>query len=148
MLCIESNLPLKPDDLSGLVEKFLAYAQVKPTSIKAYRKGIKNLANFFNLQGINKPTRENLIAYREYLAENYSAATCNLYLTSAKLFLNFLFAEGILNGNPAEHVKGLKVDNSTHKKDSLSADMVKSVLATFDTSTVQGRSKDSRNCSR
>ena len=139
MLCIENNLPLKSDDLSGLVEKFLTFAQVKSASVKSYRKGIKNLANFFSLQGISQPTRENLIAYREYLAENYSAATCNLYLTSAKLFFNFLFVEGILKENPAEHLKGLKIDRSTHKKDALSSDMVKAILATFDTSTLQGK---------
>ena len=130
---------VKVQDLNNLADNFLAFAQVKPASVKAYRKGIRNLANFFNSQNIVTPTRDNLVAYREHLAEKYSAATCNLYLTSAKLFFNFLSIEGYIAKNPAEHLKGLKIDNSTHKKDALSADMVKSVLATFDTSTIQGK---------
>ena len=126
-------------DLINLADKFLTFAQVKSASVKSYKKGIRNLANFFNLYHFSIPTRESLIAYRDYLAKTYSASTCNLYLTSAKLFFNFLTVEGFISKNPAEHLKGLKIDRSTHKKDSLSADMVKSVLATFDTSTLQGK---------
>ena len=85
---------VKVQDLNNLADNFLAFAQVKPASVKAYRKGIRNLANFFISQNITTPTRDNLVAYREYLAEKYSAATCNLYLTSAKLFFNFLSIEG------------------------------------------------------
>lgn len=130
---------IKVQDLNGLAEKFLQFAQVSASSIKAYRKGLKNLANFFKLNRVTSPTRENFIAYREYLAGKYAAATCNLYLTSAKLFFNFLSVEGYIAKNPCEHLKGLKIDNSVHKKDSLSADMVKKILANFDRSTLQGK---------
>ena len=130
---------VKVQDIQALSDKFLAFAQVKPASVKAYRKGIKNLANFFNLHKITTPTRDSLVAYREYLAGKYAVTTCNLYLTSAKLFFNFLSVEGYLAKNPAEHLKGLKVDNTTHKKDALSSDMVKAILGTFNTSTLQGK---------
>ena len=130
---------VKVQDIQALSDKFLAFAQVKPASVKAYRKGIRNLANFFNLHKITTPTRDSLVAYREYLAGKYAVTTCNLYLTSAKLFFNFLSVEGYLAKNPAEHLKGLKVDNTTHKKDALSSDMVKAILGTFNTSTLQGK---------
>lgn len=130
---------IKLTDINDLAEKFLQFAQVSASSIKAYRKGIKNLANFFKLNRVTSPTRENFIEYREYLSDKYAAATCNLYLTSAKLFFNFLSVEGYIAKNPCEHLKGLKIDNSTHKKDSLSSDMVKNILANFDRSTLQGK---------
>lgn len=126
-------------DLNRLAEKFFEFAQVSATSIKAYRKGVKNLANFFKLHNIENPTRENFIEYREYLAGKYAAATCNLYLTSAKLFFNFLSTEGFIQKNPCEHLKGLKIDNSTHKKDALNADMVKNILSSIETGTLQGK---------
>ena len=129
---------VKVDGLIGLIDKFLAFAQVKTSSVKAYRKGIKNLSNFFNLQGITTPTRETILAYREYLSGKYAPATCNLYLTSAKLFFNFLSVEGYISFNPAERVKGFKI-SSTHKRDALSADMTKKIIASFDTSTLAGK---------
>ena len=130
---------VKVDGLIGLIDKFLAFAQVKTSSVKAYRKGIKNLSNFFNLQGITTPTRESILAYREYLSGKYAPATCNLYLTSAKLFFNFLSVEGYISFNPAERVKGFKI-SSTHKRDALSTDMTKKIISSsFDTSTLKGK---------
>lgn len=121
-----------------LVEKWIAFAQVKPSSVKAYRKGIRRLAEYVNANGIANLSRENLVEYREMLAKKYSPATANLYLTSAKLFLAFLQQEGVLSVNPAEHLKGLKVI-AGHKKDSLSVQDTKKILSTFDTSTLKGK---------
>ena len=121
-----------------LVEKWIAFAQVKPSSVKSYRKGIRRLAEYVTANGIAELTRENLVEYRETLAKKYSPSTANLYLTSAKLFLAFLQQEGVLTVNPADHLKGLKVV-AGHKKDSLSAQDTKNILSTFDTSTLKGK---------
>ena len=121
-----------------LVEKWIAFAQVKPSSVKSYKKGIRRLAEYVNSNGIANLSRENLVEYREMLAKKYSPSTANLYLTSAKLFLAFLQQEGVLSVNPAEHLKGLKII-AGHKKDSLSVDDTKKILASFDTSTLKGK---------
>lgn len=121
-----------------LVEKWIAFAQVKPSSVKSYRKGIRRLAEYVEGNGIANLSRENLVDYREMLAKKYSPSTANLYLTSAKLFLAFLQQEGVLSVNPAEHLKGLKVI-AGHKKDSLSVADTKKILSTFDTSTLKGK---------
>lgn len=137
----------KTDNQSGLVadfnhfdlvEKWIAFAQVKPSSVKSYRKGIRRLAEYVNSNGIAKISRENLVEYREMLAKKYSPSTANLYLTSAKLFLAFLQQEGVIGVNPAEHLKGLKVV-AGHKKDALSVDDTKKIISTFDTSTLKGK---------
>lgn len=121
-----------------LVEKWIAFAQVKASSVKSYRKGIRRLSEYVNANGIAKLSRENLVEYREMLAKKYSPSTANLYLTSAKLFLAFLQQEGVLSVNPAEHLKGLKVI-AGHKKDSLSVQDTKKILSTFETSTLKGK---------
>ena len=122
----------------SLVDKWIAFAQVKASSIKSYRKGLKNFASYCANNSIATITRENLISYREFLAGKYSPSTANLYLTATKLFLNFLNLEGYISTNPAQHIKGLKIV-AGHKKDSLSVDMSKTILASFDTSTLKGK---------
>ena len=121
-----------------MVDRWIAFAQVKPSSVKSYRKGIRRLAEYVNANGIANLSRENLVEYRETLAKKYSPSTANLYLTSAKLFLAFLQQEGVLSVNPAEHLKGLKVI-AGHKKDALSAADTKKILSSFDTSTLKGK---------
>lgn len=120
-----------------LVDKWIAFAQVKPSSVKSYTKGIKRLAEYCAAKNILNFSRESLLEYRLYLSKKYAPTTANLYLTAAKLFFSFLKVEGYINDNPAERVKGFKVV-AGHKKDSLSADAVKKILGSFDTSTEKG----------
>lgn len=123
---------------SDLVEKWIGYAQVSASSVKSYTKGIRRLMEYCRAKEIKAISRDSLISYREYLREKYAVATANLYLTAAKLFLSFLAVEGYLQSNPADRVKGLKVV-AGHKKEALSAEMVQSVLNSFDTATVKGK---------
>lgn len=123
---------------SGLVASWIEDAQVKESSVKAYEKGIKRLAEYFAQNGITAPTREVMIQYRAYLGAKYeSPSTRNLYLTSAKLFLGFLHRKGFLPVNPAEHLKGFSVGEQ-HKKSALQASDVKTIAAKFDTATLKG----------
>ena len=123
---------------SDLVEKWIGYAQVSVSSVKSYTKGIRRLMEYCRAKEIRAISRDSLISYREYLRGKYAVATANLYLTAAKLFLSFLAVEGYLQSNPADRVKGLKVV-AGHKKEALSAEMVQSVLNSFETSMVKGK---------
>ena len=127
----------------NLVERWIAYAQVSKSSVKSYKKGIRRLMEYCAAQGITTPSRDFMIQYREYLSEKYAAATANLYLTAAKLFFSFLQVEGFIQVNPAERVKGLKI-RAGHKKDALTTDSTKKILATFDSSTLQGKRDKAR----
>lgn len=121
----------------NLADKWIAFAQVKPSSVKSYRKGIRRLAEYCAENKISVITRENMIEYRETLTNKYAATTANLYLTAAKLFLAFLQQENYIEVNPAEHLKGLKIAEG-HKKDALTADDTKTILSKFNTSTLKG----------
>lgn len=122
----------------NLVEKWISFSQVSAASEKSYRKGIKRFAEYVAENSISTLNRENLIAYREMLAKKYSPSTTNLYISAIKLFLRFLQLEGVLTVNPAEHLKGLKIEKS-HKKDALSINDTKKILNSIDTSTLKGK---------
>lgn len=141
-LVIKGSNEVEVKDFS-LVDKWLRFAQVKPTSEKSYRKGIKNFANFLREIGIDNPcsvTREIALEYRSYLEKNYkSPYTRNLYITATKLFFVFLNDDlKIINDNPTIHIKGFDCGRS-HKKDAITpADNAK-ILHNFDTSTLKGK---------
>ena len=122
----------------NLIDRWINFAQVKESSVKSYTKGIKRLAEYVIAVGAKEFTRKMFVDYRAALIAKYSPSTVNLYLTAAKLFVGFLQQEGLLQVNPTEHLKGLKVI-AGHKKDSLSVQDTKKILSTFDTSTLKGK---------
>lgn len=121
----------------SLVNRWIAFAQVKPASVAAYTKGVRNFERFCTSNGITTPTREVMIQYRDFLGSNYANTTANLYLTASKLFMRFLSQEGYLPVNPAEHVKGFKISEG-HKKSALLPSDVKIIASNFDTNTLKG----------
>ena len=137
-LTAKATQAVEVNNYFNLVERWIAYAQVSKSSVKSYKKGIRRLMEYCAKQGITTPSRDFIIQYREYLQGKYAPATANLYLTAAKLFFSFLQVEGFITVNPAERVKGLKI-RAGHKKDALTADATKKILATFDSSTLQGK---------
>ena len=137
-LTVKATQAVEVSNYFNLVERWIAYAQVSKSSVKSYKKGIRRLMEYCAKQGITTPSRDFIIQYREYLQGKYAPATANLYLTAAKLFFSFLQVEGFITVNPAERVKGLKI-RAGHKKDALTADATKKILATFDSSTLQGK---------
>lgn len=117
-------------------EKFLAFIDVKPKTVDTYRKAIKQFLVYVNTNGINQPTREDIIAYREYLKESHKPATVQTYITAVKLFFSWLEQEGLYK-NVANKVKGAKIDRG-HKKDYLTARQTKKVLTSVDKTSLKG----------
>ncbi len=126
-------------NVADLAARWIQFAQVSASSRKAYGKGIKRLQEYLTANNIsNTPARAELLNYREYLGNKYQATTANLYLTSCKLFFQFLATEGYITKNPSEHLKGYKI-SSEHKKAALSVSMTKAVVSKIDTSTLAGK---------
>lgn len=122
----------------NLIDRWINFAQVTPASVKSYTKGIKRLADYVSSIGAKEFSRQMFVDYRAALIQKYSPSTVNLYLTAAKLFVGFLTQEGFLQVNPTEHLKGVKI-SAGHKKDALSANDTKKILANFDTTTLKGK---------
>ena len=137
-LTINATQAVEVSSYFNLIEKWIAYAQVSKSSVKSYTKGIRRLMEYCRENSISEPSRDVMTSYREYLRGKYAPATANLYLTAAKLFFSFLYVEGFIKVNPAERVKGLKVQ-AGHKKDALGEVDTKKILDSFDTSTLTGK---------
>ena len=121
-LTVVTNQQLQTFDNASIVERWIKFAQVKPASEKAYRKGFKNFLNFLQSVGVNSlvdVTRDIVIDYRSYLEQKYkSPSTRNLYISATKMFFNFLEVENVIEKNPTLRVKGFDVGKK-HKKDAV-----------------------------
>lgn len=106
-------------------QNFIDYIDVDNKTLKAYSAGIKSFINYLKENGINIPTRDDVIAFRDMLRDNYSSATVNLYITSLKALFNYLEVNGIYK-NITKDVKGAKWE-TTPKKQVLSVDQVKTI---------------------
>lgn len=142
LVVVEGKEVSKIEGEKTLIDKWIEFAQVKPTSEKSYRKGIKNFAKYLRSIGIFNPcevTAENVRKYRKWLETTYkSPYTRNLYVTSVKLFYDFLTVEEIITVNPALHIKGFTTGRQ-HSKDAVSAKISAKILHNFDTTTLKGK---------
>jgi integrase/recombinase XerD len=122
---------------AGLFERFIAYIDAQPKTIETYTKALRQLFNYFSLNGITRPQREDIIAFREELkASGHKPTTVQSYITATRLFFQWT-AEENLYPNIAERLKGAKLDKE-HKKDYLTSRQVKEVLSGIEQDTLQG----------
>lgn len=125
-----------PDD--GLIEAFVDYLDRKPSTAKAYLKALRMYARWCDENGINNPTRNDVRAYRDSLAERgLTATTQRTYMQAVRALhkwvsWNFGFEDVAVN------LHGAKVRSDVHLRDALSPEDVQSVLAHIDRSTEQG----------
>ncbi len=87
--------------------------------------------------GITKPTRADIIAYRDELKRTVKPATVQIYVIAVKQFFKWLQQEGLYS-NVAENIKGAKIEK-THKKDALTTQQIKDILAAIDLNTPIGK---------
>ena len=120
-----------------LYTRFVDYIDAKPKTIETYSKALKQLFNYFSINGITQPLREDVIAFREDLkASGHKPTTVQGYITATRLFFQWTEQEG-LYPNIASHLKGAKL-NKGHKKDYLTSRQVKDVLDNIERDTPQG----------
>lgn len=106
-------------------ENFIKYLDVDDKTIKAYRVGIRSFINFINDNNVKNPTRETIIAFRDYLRENYSSNTVNTYMIAIRSLFKYLELHGRYK-NIAVDIKGARYDN-TPKKQVLSLKQVQNI---------------------
>ena len=120
----------------GLYSRYIAYLDAAPKTVETYTKALRHFAKWTTENGINQPTREDILNYREELKKDHKATTVQNYIIATRLFFQWTEQEG-LYPNVADHVKGAKLDRS-HKKGYLSPRQVKKVLEGVDRTTAQG----------
>ena len=122
---------------AALFSRYISFLDASPKTVNTYAKALRQLFNYFNINGITQPQRGDIIAFREDLkASGHKPTTIQAYITAAKLFFSWTAQEGIYP-NIAEHLKGAKLDRD-HKKDYLTSAQVKAILARIDREDLQG----------
>lgn len=109
-----------------LMDAFLRYIDVSLKSQKTYRNGLNSFYEYICTNNIQKPTREDILAFREYIKKNLSISTVNTYMIGVRNFFKWLEYAGIYK-NITENVKGVKIGNS-HKKEILTQEQCKLIL--------------------
>ena len=135
------DLPeLRPDAYAA----FIRYIDRGERTTRAYLNNLRQFVAWLNYKGITRPTRQDIILYRQYLEEEHAAiaydaatgwsyrtdrtgnrykircgaTTTAAYLRSISQFFRWTAAEGIYP-NIAENVHAPKIRSGRHKKDAL-----------------------------
>lgn len=114
----------------ALIGAYIQSLDLKPRSRETYRKAVNYFFTWAAEVGLQRtPIRADLLTYKEYLVKTYSTCTAASYLTAIRSFFNYLHAE---TGYPliTEGIKNPK-SREGHRKDALSVDQAKAVLATM-----------------
>lgn len=131
--------PLTVQTFNGteLASRYIAYIDATPATVTTYARAIKQFILYLQDNSITEPTRADILAYKQALAESHKANTISLYIVAVKAFFSWLEQEG-LYPNIAEHIKGAKLDRG-HKKEALAASQAHDIIAGIDTETPAGK---------
>lgn len=118
-------------------QQFIAYLDTSEKTTATYTKALKQLDTYLAEQGIARPTRETIIAYKDALIDQgKSAATVQLYITAARLFFRWTAQAG-LYPDISEHIKTPRITKG-FKKDYLTAEQIKAILSGIDRTAPAG----------
>ena len=126
-----------PADLGQAYNSYITFLDASPRTVQTYTGNIKQFIKWMQQNGITQPQRQDIIDWREDLKTRCKPSTVQNYITALRLFFRWTEQAG-LYPDIADHIKGVKLDNS-HKKDYLTADQIKDILASIDTRTAKGK---------
>ena len=105
---------------SSLFFDFINYIDRGEQTTRTYITNLRQFFNWLQDNGINNPTRQDIILYRQYLTTKCKPNTVKQYLQSVRQFFNWTAANGYYP-NIAANVHAPKVRQDIHKKDALTA---------------------------
>jgi len=124
-------------DYSAIIDRFLLAHDIKPKSKETYRRALRQFFVYLETEGVTKPTRETLIAYKAYLIDkNLSAYTVSAYIIAVRKMFQWTESEH-LYANIASQIKGQKKPKG-FKKDALSVKQAQHLLTIMETDTLSG----------
>lgn len=124
-------------DYSVIIDRFLQAHDIKPKSKETYRRALRQLFTYLSDNGITKPTRETLLAYKTYLIDKQlSPYTVSAYIIATRKLFQWTESEH-LYANIASQIKGQKKPKG-FKKDALSVTQARKLLTIMETDTLQG----------
>lgn len=121
-----------------LFNSWLSYIKdSSPKTQETYTRAIRQFFYFLMDNNIKRPTREDIIAYRDTLAATKKPTTVNSYLMAVKQFFKWT---ALYNLYPdiTVNVKSIKLDTG-FKKDYLTSKQVGKMLNAIDRTTLKGK---------
>lgn len=121
------------------IERFILSLDIKDSSKATYKKQLKEFFSWAQRAAQAQPDRQAILRYKDFLlnTKELSALTVGGYLTAVRRFFEWL--ESIhAYPNIARSVKGPKKKKG-FRKDALSIDQAKKLLAAIDCTTLQGK---------
>lgn len=124
-------------DYSLIIDRFLLAHDIKPKSKETYRRALKQFFTYLETEGVTRPTRETLLAYKAYLIDKkLSAYTVSAYIIAVRKMFQWTESEH-LYANIASQIKGQKKPKG-FKKDALSVNQARKLLTDMETDTLSG----------
>lgn len=134
----QQSLIINDGSVTDLAERWAQYIDATERTTDTYIKNVRRFIVWLASSGITTPTRNDVIAYRNYLKQKaYKPTTIQAYIIALKQFFKWTAQEG-LYPNIAENVKGAKLDRE-HKKDYLTTEQVKTLLGSIDRTTAASK---------
>lgn len=112
--------------INDFKDEFLKYVDVSEKTIETYNIAINQFIYYLKYNNIKKPTREDVINFRESLKETHKPTTINSYMIALRNLFKYLEFSNKYQ-DITKDVKGVKIENK-HLKRSLSEEEVKKIL--------------------
>ena len=125
------------DVIKRYVEFFFVHIRNRRTR-RAYRNGITPFLEWCEVRGISLVAITPLVIAAYIESHQGAAPTVNQHLAAIKQLFSWLQADGLIERNPAEEVRGVKHRVKVGKTPVLSDDEVKKLLSAIDISHVVG----------
>lgn len=167
MTQLTTNNSITAGDLQhDLFTQFIEYIDRGEKTTRTYIVNLRQFVAWLRYTGTSRPTRQDIILYRQYLTEEHDAImldpsslegwtyrtdasghpvkvvckpnTVKQYLQSVRQFFTWTAAEGYYP-NIAANVHAPKVRQDAHKKEALTATDVLTIERSIDTTTEQGK---------
>lgn len=123
-------------DADSMLSDFAAYIDATRQTVATYCKGIRAFIGYLREQGIERPGREHVLAWRDSLKADCKATTIATYLAGVRRFFGWTAMRGLW-ANIADGIKGVKLERK-FKKDCLTAGQARDLLASVRRDSVQG----------
>lgn len=129
--------------IDNYLDPFLKSLDIKQSSKNTYRRQLKEFFIWLNKNNksrskIEKPTRDHILEYKNYLRDKQMLAslTVSAYITAVRRYFEWLEAIKVYP-NIAKGIKGLKRKRG-FRKDALNLDLVRKLLSSIDRSNITG----------
>lgn len=137
--------------LGGTVEtlfpRFIQYADCSPATARGYLTCLRQFARWVSVAEYHHPTRDTVIAYKEYLngahfgrtgKEYLTPGTKQQYIRAVKHFFRWTESEGIFP-DIAKSVHNIRLDRGTRRRDALPRESVSKIADSISRDTEAGK---------